>query len=55
MLGVSLQRVHQLAVTHSRFRQPVPYLKSPKVWVKAAIEKFDQEWDRKPGRPRKIA
>ena len=53
ILGVSNQRLHQLAVTHSRFPDPAYQFPGAKVWHRAAIEKFNEKWSRKPGRPRK--
>jgi prophage regulatory protein len=45
ILGVSRQRVHQLAVT-SGFPAPLADLASGKVWERSAIE----EWARRTGR-----
>lgn len=53
ILGVSNQRLHQLAVTHPDFPEPVYKLRAASVWLKAAVVKFNAEWERKPGRPRK--
>ena len=51
LLGVSRQRVHQLATDHARF--PAPYLRlgSGPIWTRPAIEHFAAQWDRRPGRP----
>jgi hypothetical protein len=50
-LGVSRQRVHQLRET-SGFPAPLADLRGGAVWDAAAVRKFNQEWTRKPGRPR---
>lgn len=50
-LGVSRQRVHQLRDT-AAFPAPLADLRGGAVWDAAAIRKFNQEWERKPGRPR---
>jgi predicted DNA-binding transcriptional regulator AlpA len=55
ILGVSRQRVHQLAANHPQFPQPLYRLGVGSLWVRAAIERFAEEWERKPGRPRKSA
>lgn len=49
-LGVSRQRVHQLRDT-AAFPAPLVELRGGAVWDAAAVRKFDQEWQRKPGRP----
>lgn len=55
VLGVSRQRVHQLAAEHSRF--PAPYLRlgSGPIWARPAIDHFAAHWDRRPGRPSRRA
>jgi hypothetical protein len=52
-LGVSPQRVLSLAAGHADF--PAPFIDRPhaKLWVKPAIDRFAESWDRKPGRPAK--
>ena len=52
MLRVSPQRLRQLADGHGSFPEPVYELRAGKLWLKDAIDSFDQRWDRKPGRPR---
>jgi hypothetical protein len=52
-LGVTRQRVHQLRNT-TAFPAPLADLRGGAVWDAAAIRTFNQEWDRKPGRPRLI-
>jgi hypothetical protein len=49
-LSVSLSRVHQLAAD-GRLK---PAIERPHatLWFRAQVEKFDAEWDRKPGRRR---
>jgi hypothetical protein len=55
ILGVSPQRLRQLADGHASFPEPMYELRAGKLWLKDAIEAFDRRWDRKPGRPRKAA
>ncbi len=55
ILGVSTQRVHQLAAMHRRFPAPAYKFHGATLWHRAAIEKFDREWERKTGRPRKAS
>jgi len=50
-LGVSRQRVHQLRDTRA-FPAPLADLRGGAVWDANAIRKFNQEWERKPGRPK---
>ncbi len=55
-LGVSRQRVHQLAVDHSDFPAPLYELSAGKLWTAEAIRGFRHHWTRKPGRkPARIA
>ena len=49
-LGVSRQRVHQLRST-AGFPAPLADLRGGAVWDAAAVRKFAQTWERKPGRP----
>ena len=53
ILGVSPQRLRQLADGHASFPEPMYELRAGKLWLKDAIEAFDRRWDRKPGRPRR--
>ncbi|CAM4216134.1 hypothetical protein MYAV107488_04200 [Mycobacterium avium subsp. paratuberculosis] len=53
-LGVRRQRVHQLRAT-SAFPAPLAELRGGAVWDAAAVRKFAQDWQRKPGRPRNSA
>ena len=55
ILGVSPQRVHELAAGRPGFPDPVYELRTGKLWLRAAMEAFAQRWERKPGRPRKTA
>ena len=55
ILGVSPQRIRQLADGHASFPKPMYELRAGKLWLKDAIEAFDRRWDRKPGRPRVMA
>jgi hypothetical protein len=50
ILGVSRQRIHQLRDTE-RFPAPLYELRTGPLWTRQAIEWFDREWGRKPGRP----
>ncbi|MFN2496739.1 MAG: hypothetical protein ABR608_12650 [Pseudonocardiaceae bacterium] len=51
ILGVSRQRVHQLAASNTRFPAPVARVATGPLWTVPAIEHFAQVWERKPGRP----
>lgn len=55
ILGVSVQRVHQLAAEHPDFPPAAYRLRSASLWLRQAIAAFGERWDRKPGRPRKGA
>ena len=50
-LGVRRQRVHQLR-SLAAFPAPLAELRGGAVWDAAAVRKFAQGWERKPGRPR---
>jgi hypothetical protein len=52
ILGVSAQRVHQIAVENTDFPKPVYELHAGKLWLRAAVQAF-VERKRLPGRPRK--
>lgn len=52
ILGVSRQRVHQLAQTAS-FPAPIARIKMGPLWDETAILTFAGRWQRKPGRPSK--
>ena len=52
ILDVSPQRFHRLATEHKGFPEPAYRLRAGKLWHRAAIVKFGEEWTRKPGRPR---
>ncbi|MGI8577764.1 MAG: helix-turn-helix transcriptional regulator [Nocardioidaceae bacterium] len=49
MLGVSRQRIHQLASTDG-FPDPLYRLRTGPVWDAREIEHFARNWDRRPGR-----
>jgi hypothetical protein len=49
-LGVARQRVHQLRA-HVSFPAPLAELRGGAVWDAAAVRKFAEGWERKPGRP----
>lgn len=54
IIGVSRQRVFQLARDYPDFPEPVAVLASGRVWERAAVEAWS--WahpDRRPGRPRR--
>lgn len=51
LLGISRQRVHQLRNT-SAFPAALMELRTGPIWDGAAIHKFADEWERKPGRPK---
>jgi hypothetical protein len=53
ILGVSVQRVHQLAVEHPDFPAPAYKLRAASLWLRPAIVSFGDRWDRRRGRPRK--
>lgn len=55
ILGVSKQRVHQLAATRADFPKPLYELAAGKLWDRAAVERFAEEWERRPGRPPKAS
>jgi hypothetical protein len=51
ILGVSRQRVHQLAASNTRFPAPVARVGTGPLWTVPAIEHFARTWERRPGRP----
>jgi hypothetical protein len=53
ILGVSSQRVHELAASKAEFPEPMYELRTGKLWLRDAIEAFGRRWERKPGRPSK--
>jgi hypothetical protein len=53
ILGVSVQRVHQLAAEHPDFPAPAYKLRAASLWLRADVVSFEKRWDRKRGRPRK--
>ncbi len=53
ILGVSPQRVHELAASKADFPEPMYELRTGKLWLRDAIEAFGRRWERKPGRPSK--
>lgn len=55
LLGVSRQRVHQLATQHPDFPAPVARLACGSIWLLSDVEDFARTWTRKPGRPPKAA
>jgi hypothetical protein len=55
ILGVTAQRLHELAARNREFPEAVYELKTGKLWLRDAIEAFAERWDRKPGRPDRAA
>lgn len=53
ILGVSSQRVHELAASKADFPEPMYELRTGKLWLRDAIEAFERRWERRPGRPSK--
>ena len=51
LLGVSRQRVHQLHRGNAAFPAPLVEVAMGPLWDEQAIDKFADNWDRKPGRP----
>jgi hypothetical protein len=51
ILGVTRQRVHQLAAAHPDFPKPAYRLGVGSLWFRSGIEGFAQRWQRRPGRP----
>jgi hypothetical protein len=54
ILGVSAQRIHELAAAKSRFPEAAYELRTGKLWLRDAVVAFAQRWERKPGRPRTV-
>jgi len=52
LLGVSRQRASQVARV-AAFPKPFAELASGPIWLAPNVERFVQEWERRPGRPRK--
>ena len=50
ILGVSTQRVSRIIQTHPDFPRPEAELSIGKVWLRPAVEKWAQRWNRSPGR-----
>lgn len=53
ILGVSRQRVRELAERDETFPSPVAELSGGAIYLKPMIEEFSKHWDRRPGRPGK--
>lgn len=51
ILGVSQQRVRELAGTQAEFPRPAYELRTGKLWLRAAVEAYGERRPRKPGRP----
>jgi predicted DNA-binding transcriptional regulator AlpA len=51
MLGVSRQRVHQLLRAYPDFPAPEAELAVGRIWLRSAIEDWNQAHPRVPGRP----
>ncbi|WP_353647408.1 MULTISPECIES: DUF2188 domain-containing protein [unclassified Mycobacterium] len=52
-LGITRQRVHQLR-SLSSFPAPLADLRGGAVWDAAAVRRFGETWERRPGRPRTV-
>lgn len=52
-LGVTRQRVAQLAESHPDFPKPVDRIRSGPIFTAVSIRKFSAGWDRTPGRRKK--
>lgn len=55
LLGITRQRVHQLAHEHPDFPEPAYQLGVGTLWFRRGIERFAETWQRRPGRPRRTA
>lgn len=55
ILGVSAQRVHELAEANPRFPEAAYELRTGKLWLRDAVVAFGRRWERKPGRPRTVS
>lgn len=51
LLGVTRQRVHQLATEHPQFPAPLVRVAMGPLWDERAVEAFARSWARTPGRP----
>src|SRR5215469_12482681 len=51
ILGVSKQRVRELAERDDTFPLPVAQLASGAIYLKAMVEEFNKRWSRRPGHP----
>jgi hypothetical protein len=54
LLGVSRQRASIVAKTPA-FPRPVAVLLAGPVWTEPSVRRFIDDWERKPGRPRRRA
>ncbi|MGH3941819.1 MAG: hypothetical protein ACRDTG_24960 [Pseudonocardiaceae bacterium] len=54
ILGVSRQRIHQLAASNTHFPAPIARVATGPLWTVPAIEHFAEVWERKPGRPQRL-
>jgi predicted DNA-binding transcriptional regulator AlpA len=56
LLGVSRQRVAEIRNNETLgFPKPIITLAAGPIWVRSAVEQWLEGWERKPGRPRKVA
>lgn len=55
LLGVSRARVYQLIDTHEDFPAPVARTPRGAIWARADVEAWAARWERRPGRPVRIA
>ncbi len=54
-LGVSRTRVRSILSTLERFPRPLAQLAAGPVWDLFAVRAFAEQWERRPGRPAKVA
>jgi hypothetical protein len=54
ILGVSAQRVHELAGANPRFPEAASELRTGKLWLRDGVVTSGRRWERKPGRPRSV-
>ncbi|MDP8930113.1 MAG: hypothetical protein M3O70_16480 [Actinomycetota bacterium] len=55
LLDVSKQRAWALAHDRDDFPRPIMIVSAGPLWLREAVEAFDERWARKPGRPKKSA
>jgi hypothetical protein len=56
ILGVSHKRVDEIRKAKSlKFPEPIAILKCGPIWTRYKVERWADKWERKVGRPKKIA